>query len=183
MRIRIISRFRFTFIFRNAGGSLPALFAKSKITSCILKFILIVTLFEIRHCESFHHFVPRYSRFSIKSAKYRKQDVNEKEREKEILRWWSPYRAFAFFDRLKDRRYVLTEGSAEGRNVFLGPGYPHKDSRLPTYSDCMRHAVRCSPMQRHGGTFALSRRPQTRKWRYPPCLHTRVGRPAEANVS
>lgn len=62
--------------------------------------------------------------------------------------------------------------------MFLGPGYPHKDS-----SDCLLIPIACAmqsvALGRHGNAMAarpLSRRPQTRKWRYPPCLHTRAGR-------
>lgn len=51
--------------------------------------------------------------------------------------------------RLKDR------GRAS-QNGFLGPGYLHRDSRLPTYSDCMRRTVRCSPGPHESCSLARS---------------------------
>lgn len=94
--------------------------------------------------------------FIIKYAKYYANKMLRM-RDKEIQNFLinDSSCAFASFDAFKGLR---SKGSAEGRNMFLGPGYPHKDSRLPTYSDCMHRAVRCSPMarRRHGSSSALS---------------------------
>lgn len=71
------------------------------------------------------------------------------------------------FNAFKGPRYVLTEGSAEGRNVFLGPGYPHKDSRLPTYSDCMQ-SVQSVALRCHSD--AMAARPLS----HPPPTNTQM---------
>lgn len=175
MRVRIISRFRFTFIFRNAGGRLLALFAESKIISCILEFILIVILFEIGRCESFHrHLV---SRFSIRYAKYHERNVTKK-REKEFP-WRSASRVF---DVWRNRRVFSRKEPRKGETCFWDR-VTHiriRDCPLIPIACAMQSvAPRCNAV----AARPLSRRPQARKWRYPPCLHTRVGRPVEANVS
>ena len=80
---------------------------------------------------------------------------------------------------------LCTEGFAEGRNVFLGPGYPHKDSSryllIPIARVVQSVALRC-----HDDAMAarlLSRSPPTNTQMKIFTVFTHAGRPVEANVS
>jgi len=111
---QVISRFRFTFIFRNAERLLAL--SRSKTTSRTLKLILIVTLFGIRHCESFHrHFI--VSPFSINMQNTANKMLRKREKQNFLID--DSRCAFAFFEtRLKDRSMPTRKDSRKGETCF-----------------------------------------------------------------
>lgn len=161
----------------------------------VSEFILIVTSSETgrRHRESCHRrfmvssvsalIAPESARRIVVSGRKGESEGERRQKERQTERTSASLSVTRIARFLGAFKGPFSPGSAEGRNGFLGPGYPHRDSRLPTYSDCMRRTVRCSPgsarrhRDRSPARSFVRTTPTSAQMKIFPCLHARSAQP------